>query len=268
MLSLCIICVIGHIYVYLLPHYSCLCLFFFFFLMIRRPPRSTLFPYTTLFRSRLRVLRRELQRCAVRAPQHDRDRDLAARLVQDLRGGVDDLIEGEHGEIPRHELDHRAQASHGGADANAGEPQLGNRGVYDPRRPELLQQTAAHLVGALVDPDLLAHEEHVGIALHLLAQRLVESIAVGEGRHQSASTWVVSSPGSGSGLSSANRTACSASARAAASRASSPASSRTPSSFSFPASCEIGSRLRCSSTSSLVRYTPCSGSDMEWPMKR
>src|SRR5438270_2613376 len=26
---------------------------FFFFLMLRRPPRSTLFPYTTLFRSRL-----------------------------------------------------------------------------------------------------------------------------------------------------------------------------------------------------------------------
>src|SRR5215475_15485161 len=31
----------------------CVCFFvFFFFLMIRRPPRSTLFPYTTLFRSR------------------------------------------------------------------------------------------------------------------------------------------------------------------------------------------------------------------------
>src|SRR6266446_10030758 len=35
---------------------SLLCFFisffvFFFFLMIRRPPRSTLFPYTTLFRS-------------------------------------------------------------------------------------------------------------------------------------------------------------------------------------------------------------------------
>src|SRR5215510_16092346 len=26
--------------------------FFFFYLMIRRPPRSTIFPYTTLFRSR------------------------------------------------------------------------------------------------------------------------------------------------------------------------------------------------------------------------
>src|SRR5690349_24007435 len=30
----------------------------FFFLMIRRPPRSTLFPYTTLFRSEFRYLGR------------------------------------------------------------------------------------------------------------------------------------------------------------------------------------------------------------------
>src|SRR2546430_10801921 len=41
--------------------FSCL---FFFFLMIRRPPRSTLFPYTTLFRSLDSVtgLGRQLQR--------------------------------------------------------------------------------------------------------------------------------------------------------------------------------------------------------------
>src|SRR5687767_15927392 len=30
------------------------CYYVFFFLMIRRPPRSTLFPYTTLFRSHRR----------------------------------------------------------------------------------------------------------------------------------------------------------------------------------------------------------------------
>src|SRR5256885_13217977 len=35
---------------YILLHYLSKFLFFFF-LMIRRPPRSTLFPYTTLFRS-------------------------------------------------------------------------------------------------------------------------------------------------------------------------------------------------------------------------
>src|SRR2546422_8200552 len=32
-------------------------LLFFFFLMIRRPPRSTLFPYTTLFRSPVAAFR-------------------------------------------------------------------------------------------------------------------------------------------------------------------------------------------------------------------
>src|SRR5216683_5609389 len=54
----------------------------FFFLMIRRPPRSTLFPYTTLFRSRggaahLRPRRRDVSRQAdgVRRPRHHlRDR--------------------------------------------------------------------------------------------------------------------------------------------------------------------------------------------------
>src|SRR5438552_12830427 len=39
---------------------------FFFFLMIRRPPRSTLFPYTTLFRS----------------PDNRRHRDLGRELFQ------------------------------------------------------------------------------------------------------------------------------------------------------------------------------------------
>src|SRR2546421_8683097 len=37
---------------------SSLLFLFFFFLMIRRPPRSTLFPYTTLFRSQHLYLRR------------------------------------------------------------------------------------------------------------------------------------------------------------------------------------------------------------------
>src|SRR2546423_11180032 len=55
-----------------------LILYVFFFLMIRRPPRSTLFPYTTLFRSAL-------------AP--DRHRLLAGRCrrvdVAEGRGAVD-----------------------------------------------------------------------------------------------------------------------------------------------------------------------------------
>src|SRR6185503_20758776 len=43
--------------------------FSFFFLMIRRPPRSTLFPYTTLFRSRwnLRLVEHDMEH--VRCPR-------------------------------------------------------------------------------------------------------------------------------------------------------------------------------------------------------
>src|SRR5258707_8741477 len=58
----------------------------FFFLMIRRPPRSTLFPYTTLFRSRqflfsdrsnsprggVQVLRRRVLADFLAAPVRDR----------------------------------------------------------------------------------------------------------------------------------------------------------------------------------------------------
>src|SRR5688572_31142103 len=48
------------------PVHLILFLFFFFFLMIRRPPRSTLFPYTTLFRSGDEDLLHQLR--------HERDR--------------------------------------------------------------------------------------------------------------------------------------------------------------------------------------------------
>src|SRR2546422_9386982 len=49
----------------------------FFFLMIRRPPRSTLFPYTTLFRSRPRGCRRH------RAFRHARREDRPLLLDAD-----------------------------------------------------------------------------------------------------------------------------------------------------------------------------------------
>src|SRR5579872_7599776 len=47
---------------------------FFFFLMIRRPPRSTLFPYTTLFRSRGGDRQRQRADQRQRRGLHRRDR--------------------------------------------------------------------------------------------------------------------------------------------------------------------------------------------------
>src|SRR5690349_24799481 len=50
--------------------------FLFFFLMIRRPPRSTLFPYTTLFRSRLDEIHHVL---------HGRERADAGHVREDRK---------------------------------------------------------------------------------------------------------------------------------------------------------------------------------------
>src|ERR1035441_10935088 len=50
------------------------CAFFFFFLMIRRPPRSTLFPYTTLFRSSSGHQCSGVGDTQAPAPPHPRDR--------------------------------------------------------------------------------------------------------------------------------------------------------------------------------------------------
>src|SRR3712207_9472780 len=67
-----------------------MCYFYFilfFFLMIRRPPRSTLFPYTTLFRSALHALQ-----------LHDRRRRRPEPHRQGHRGGV----RVDRGEPPGH----------------------------------------------------------------------------------------------------------------------------------------------------------------------
>src|SRR5437660_10479705 len=51
MIDFQLLCLFLLLYMNFYSLYSHLFLSFFFFLMLRRPPRSTLFPYTTLFRS-------------------------------------------------------------------------------------------------------------------------------------------------------------------------------------------------------------------------
>src|SRR6266571_1461238 len=53
---------------------------FFFFLMIRRPPRSTLFPYTTLFRSPRACRRRRARHGLRHAPRSRRSEEHTSEL--------------------------------------------------------------------------------------------------------------------------------------------------------------------------------------------
>src|SRR2546429_6146814 len=94
--------------------------------MIRRPPRSTLFPYTTLFRSLLRVAR----------PKRESARGLAsAHRATRFRNGTDPFVD-----CGRDRKSTRLNSSHGyisyavfclkkktGAEVDAAGPQLDKR---------------------------------------------------------------------------------------------------------------------------------------------
>ena len=123
------------------------------------------------------VLRRHPRRGAVRAAEHDRRAHLAAGHVEGLRRRVDDLVDRLQREVEGHELDDRPQAGEGGADREAGEAVLGDRRVDDAPRPELVEQALADLVGALVLADLLADQEDVAVAAHLLGHRVAQRLA-------------------------------------------------------------------------------------------
>src|SRR3712207_8356866 len=78
--------------------------------MIRRPPRSTLFPYTTLFRSRLGdALAQSFEiREEERLVAQDRAADVAAELIQAERllGGVERIARVER--VVAEELDRKS----------------------------------------------------------------------------------------------------------------------------------------------------------------
>src|SRR3712207_8005697 len=64
----------------------------FFFLMIRRPPRSTLFPYTTLFRSVGCVTLRPIKACCFNTPVPGMDADVLDEAGAPVRGAVGELV--------------------------------------------------------------------------------------------------------------------------------------------------------------------------------
>src|SRR3712207_2121649 len=103
--------------------------------MIRRPPRSTLFPYTTLFRSRLE---RAVREQAVEADGHAE--------------AADDVHEGQHGEVAP--VDERVPEQHDGGDegdeghddaGEVGDPVRGGHGLsLTPNSMRILQTLRRH----------------------------------------------------------------------------------------------------------------------------
>ena len=70
-----------------------------------------------------------------------------------------------------------SQPGKGRAGREARETHFRYRRVDDALGPEFIEQALADLVGALVLPNLLADQEHIGVAPHFLAHGVAQSLA-------------------------------------------------------------------------------------------
>eukprot|EP00053_Salpingoeca_punica_P008562 m.76658 g.76658 ORF g.76658 m.76658 type:complete len:418 (+) comp14651_c0_seq1:227-1480(+) len=127
----------------------------------------------------LRVLGTDAGRRAVGAAEDDGAGEHAVGHVVGLGGRVDHVVDGLHGEVEGHELADRAEAGHGCADGHASETHLRDGRVDHSVATKRLQQAAADLICAVVLADLLAHEDDLLIAPHLVLHGQRQGIANG-----------------------------------------------------------------------------------------
>ncbi|GIU86514.1 MAG: hypothetical protein KatS3mg009_1029 [Acidimicrobiia bacterium] len=99
----------------------------------------------------------------------------AAGHEGELRRLVEELVEADADEVEVHQLDHRSQAGHRGADAEADDRRLGDGGVADPVAEPLAQAPGQpEHVAALADVD--AGEEDALVALELDRERVTDRV--------------------------------------------------------------------------------------------
>src|SRR5690606_17851515 len=110
--------------------------------------------------------------------------DLVFGAVVNLgqRGG--DLVKGREDEAVKLNLHHGAVAGHGHTDRGAHDAGLGERGVHDAVGPKVLMETVRHTEHATQGTDVLAHEEHLGVAFHGGAQASVDSTSERQGTYR------------------------------------------------------------------------------------
>ena len=105
----------------------------------------------------------------------------AAGHERQLRGLVEQLVEADAEEVEVHQLDHRAHARHRGADAEADDRALGDRGVADAIAEAVVQaaRQAEHVAaGRDVDPG----DEHALVAGELRFERGADRVHGAEHR--------------------------------------------------------------------------------------
>ena len=100
---------------------------------------------------------------------------LAVGAVVHARRFAHHLVEGREDEVGELYLHHRAHAVHGRPDGHAHNAGLGQWGVDDSARAELLNQAFGDPEHAAVEANILTDEEHAGVRLKFFAEAVPHS---------------------------------------------------------------------------------------------
>ncbi len=114
---------------------------------------------------------------ATRPPNHHRHRP--PRLPQVLGGFGEQLVHAGIYEVGVLQLDHRPQSHQSGPDRTTHDRRFGDRGVDDPIRPVLLEETLGDLECPTEHPDVFAEQKHRLVVLHLLVERFRDGVEEG-----------------------------------------------------------------------------------------
>src|SRR6266850_2349346 len=150
-------------------------LLFFFFLMIRRPPRSTLFPYTTLFRSDAHAAR-ALGIALVQAVPVELHEHAAVVVDVDLFAGLADHHCGLHARDARFRGDERRPVRDRARQAGEGVLVARARGVLADALLEVMRNRGDQ-IGAVERVAIVADQIEVEAGREAVARALAVDLA-------------------------------------------------------------------------------------------
>ena len=127
----------------------------------------------------LAVLRRRAPGGAQVGAKDDGRPPFPARHVVHFGGLVDQLIHDDGQKVAKHDIDHRAQTGHGGADRQPGKTGFGDGRIHDALRAKLLHQPGGDFEGRAGFRHIFADQEDRGVAAQFFGQRFAHCLRPG-----------------------------------------------------------------------------------------
>src|SRR5258706_13301295 len=114
---------------------------------------------------------------AGRPPEHDRYTELSTGHRHYFSGPVNDLVDGDQGEVECHKLHDGTNPIHGRSHTYACEAQLGYRCIDYAFRTKFIEHALAHFICAIVFGYFFPNQKHFGVSSHFFVQGLTQGFS-------------------------------------------------------------------------------------------